>query len=85
MGKYKILRWIFLLLSLIALVIAIVNITNLIKCSNLPPRESFAPYNPCQQYLPWAVGSIIVDIVLWSGFIYFLRKSKKTNTLVTIS
>jgi len=80
MNKYKILRWIFLLLALVVLVIAIVYITDFVKCSNssIPPIMSFAPYNPCIQYFRWVIGSIIVDIFFWIGFIYFLRKGKKT-------
>jgi len=80
MNKYKILSWVFLLLALVVLVIAIVYIADFVKCTtpSTPTIMSIIGTDViCRQYSRWVIGSIIADIFFWLGFVYFLRKSKK--------
>jgi len=77
MNKYKILSWIFFILAVIGLGLTIriaLYTAGPVVCPDTPLDTA----SLCEIDYGPNIAFGVVDVILWLGFVYFLRKGKKT-------
>jgi len=78
MNKYKILSWIFLVLAVIGLGLTIwiaLYTAGPVVCPLDTPLDTASL---CEIDYGPLIAFVVADIIFWLGFIYFLRKSRKS-------